>query len=138
MPNPIDPLAIATLGRITTNPNGIVVDGLGYYVFVEEVIVEPPIDVPQPFDPGGDGTVDFGTKQLEPTKQIKVTVCTTGSFDDRECKEYVYTESNINMSVRDVKIGEEDIRIRLYDTTMEDIDKDIVISLKEVNNDEDI
>ena len=135
MPHPIDPLAIATLGRITTNPDAIVVDGLGYFVIVEEVIVppEPPLD-PTPYrDPGGDGTIDFGTKELEPTKQIKVRVCTTGSINDEDCKEYIYTESNINMSVRDVKIGENDIRIKLYDTKMEDIDKDIIISLKEVN-----
>lgn len=132
MPNPIDPLAIATLGRITTNPNAIVVDGLGYYVIVEEEPIPPEPPIVPPFDPGGDGTIDFGTKELQPVgKRIKVKVCTTGSFADEDCKEYEYIENDINMSVRHVEITEDDINIKLWNPMLENDHKQIKISLKE-------
>jgi hypothetical protein len=46
----IDPYSIITSGIVRENPNSIAVDGIGYFVYIEEIVdpIDPPIVVPIP------------------------------------------------------------------------------------------
>lgn len=111
---PIDPLSIASLGRITSNPLGIVMDGIGYYVFVEEEIVIPPDPPPPPIIQGSSGDIPRETI-TQKVKKITIRVC-TDEFGEYTCKEHTFTETNVNVTTQSVSVVDKDtLKVTLKD-----------------------
>jgi hypothetical protein len=110
----IDPISIVTFGIITTNPDAVVFDGIGYFVVVEEIPPTPPVPVIE----GGGGGIFDQTYEL-PTKKYTLRV----SFDG-EIADYVKT------------IEVKDLNVYISNVSLNKVDGVITVLLRNINTNE--
>lgn len=91
----IDPLAIASLGRITSSPNTISLDGIGYSISIEEELVT---SVVKKVAAGG----GYFEQKKKTVKKIKLSFLLDGKVEFTK----QLTVKDIKAKVQDVKLKE--------------------------------